>query len=117
VSLKVMPVFQMSGILPLKTSPDGRTKTLWRAHLRIRNSTARFSACEPLCDQHVSLESPAGGSGWAVPDCAVANVSKASSRTCRNGLSSLFRNGEPRELVAPRDILRPGGQHICRCSG
>jgi hypothetical protein len=90
VSLKVMPVFQMSGILPLKTSPDGRTKTLRRAHLRIRNSTARFSACEPLCDQHVSLESPAGGSGWAVPDCAVANVSKASSRTCRNGFPHCF---------------------------
>jgi hypothetical protein len=41
-----------------------------------------------------------------VPGCAVSNVSKAYSRTCRSGLSSLFRNGEPRELVAPRDILR-----------
>jgi hypothetical protein len=36
----------------------------------------------------------------------VANVSKAYSRTCRSGLRSLFRNGEPRELVAPRAMLR-----------
>jgi hypothetical protein len=50
VSLEVMPSFQMSGILLLKMSPDGCTKTPGRAHLRSRNSTARFSACESLCD-------------------------------------------------------------------
>jgi hypothetical protein len=80
VSLEAMPSIQMSGILLLKSSPNGNGVT--RAHLPFcaLHSDQRL---QPLRDPHASPEEPVGGSSRGVLDCSMANVRKASSCTCR----------------------------------